>query len=190
MITKKTALDNLYKKYSQCFSCPLGGLGRKNIVFGSGNIDCIIMLIGEGPGKQEDEQGIPFVGRSGQLLTKLLSIAGINRNALFIANIVKCRPPENRKPAYEEISVCTKLILFEQIKIIKPKIICTLGSTALEGLLNKKIKITQERGTIQKWNEYIVVPTFHPAYILRNPQETQKCIDDFILIEKISESFL
>ncbi len=188
MSSKIQRLENLYKKFSNCLQCPLGNLGRKNIVFGTGNPESLIMLIGEGPGEKEDLSGKPFVGRSGQLLTKLLHIAGIDRSKIFISNIVKCRPPKNRKPTPIEIVTCTNLILFEQIKIIKPAVIGTLGSTALAGFRPGPIKITAERGLKFDWNAIPIIPTFHPAYLLRNPSAIEECLEDLIQIETISRS--
>jgi uracil-DNA glycosylase family 4 len=186
MSSKKILLENLYKKYLNCTQCPLGNLGRKNIVFGEGCENSKIMLIGEGPGEQEDLTGKPFIGRSGQLLTKLLNIAGINRSCIFISNIVKCRPPHNRKPIPIEITTCTNILLFEQIKIIKPMVIGTLGSTAFEGLFLRPAKITRERGIKKFWNNIPVIPTFHPAYLLRNPAAIDAFTDDLIQIEYLS----
>lgn len=186
MSSKIQLLENLYKKFSNCLQCPLGNLGRKNIVFGTGNPESHIMLIGEGPGEKEDLSGKPFVGRSGQLLTKLLHIAGIDRNTIFISNIVKCRPPNNRKPTSIETTTCTNLILFEQIKIIKPTIIGTLGATALTGFRSGPTKITVERGLKFHWNNITIIPTFHPAYLLRNPDSIEDFLKDLIQIETLS----
>lgn len=186
MSSKIQLLENLYKKFSNCLECPLGNLGRKNIVFGTGNPESHIMLIGEGPGEKEDMSGKPFVGRSGQLLTKLLHIAGIDRNTIFISNIVKCRPPNNRKPTSIETTTCTNLILFEQIKIIKPTIIGTLGATALTGFRSGPTKITAERGLKFHWNNITIIPTFHPAYLLRNPDSIEDFLKDLIQIETLS----
>lgn len=190
MTSKKILLENLYKKFSNCTQCPLGNLGRNNIVFGSGNPDSRIMLVGEGPGEQEDLTGQPFIGKSGQLLTKLLAIAGIDRNSIFISNVVKCRPPENRKPAPIEIKTCTNLLLFEQIKIINPLVIGTLGATSLEGFCTRPVKITKERGVKIPWNNIPLVPTFHPAYLLRNPSSVGLFVEDLIQIENLSRGRL
>lgn len=179
---KEQLLIKLYAPYANCTKCPLGKLGRTNVVFGDGNPDAQLMFIGEGPGKDEDIQGRPFVGRSGKLLTKILDLAGVPRSEVYISNIVKCRPPENRKPTQDEAKTCTKLLLCNQIKIIRPRIICTLGASALQGLLNNyDIKISQVRGkplVADLIPECIIVPTFHPAYILRNPKEMQTMYND------------
>lgn len=181
---KQNLLNELYAPFQKCTQCPLGTQGRKHVVFGDGNPDATLFLIGEAPGASEDAQGIPFVGRSGQLLNKALAMANIKREDLFISNIVKCRPPNNRKPLPLEINTCKKLFLLNQIRIVNPKIICVLGSTALEGLIEKKIKITQERGNCIDFNGIIIVPTYHPSYVLRNPKLLDTLIDDFKLAIK------
>lgn len=165
---KEKSLNALYAPYKNCKQCPLGSLGRKTVVFGEGNINAKLMFIGEAPGEQEDIQGRPFVGKSGRLLTQTLQGLGVNREDVYITNIVKCRPPNNRKPYPLESKSCKELLLIKQIEIINPRIICTLGSAALEGLLESPIQITKLRGTIVPWKERFILPTFHPAYILRN----------------------
>ncbi|CAN5204768.1 type-4 uracil-DNA glycosylase [soil metagenome] len=179
---KQQLLNKLYAPYTNCTACPLGMLGRTNVVFGDGNPDAQLMFIGEAPGKDEDRLGKPFVGRSGKLLTKILELAQIQRPDVFISNVVKCRPPSNRKPMEKEASICTNLLLFNQIKIIRPHVICTLGASALQGLLNNyEIKISQVRGkpiVSEIIPNTIILPTFHPAYILRNPKEMQTMLDD------------
>lgn len=177
---KQELLDALYAPYKKCTECPLGMLGRKNVVFGEGNPNAALMLIGEGPGKDEDEQGRPFVGRSGKLLTRALELAGISREEVFITNIVKCRPPNNRAPKPEEAGTCKGLFLFNQIKIIRPQIICTLGSVALHELLDPSYKITKVRGKRLTHGEITVLPTYHPAYVLRNPAAANDFLDDII----------
>lgn len=179
---KQKLLNELYAPYLKCTECPLGTQGRTKVVFGSGNPDSSFMLIGEGPGQEEDRQGLPFVGRSGKLLNKVFELLGIERESIFITNVVKCRPPQNRKPFENEMLTCTNLFLFKQIKIIRPKVICTLGATALQGLINNfDIKISKIRGKPIKAHhipEIFIMPTFHPAYILRNPKEFNTLFDD------------
>ncbi len=176
---KQQLLNKLYAPYQKCLECPLGFLGRINVVFGEGNPDADFMFIGEAPGKDEDIQGRPFVGRSGQLLNKVLELIGMQRPNLFITNIVKCRPPGNRKPTPEESNTCKKLLLKKQIKIISPKIICTLGAASLQALLEDyTIKISKVRGKLTSWENIPVLPTYHPAYILRNPKELQTLVND------------
>ncbi len=177
-IYKQELLNKLYEPYKRCMACPLGSLGRTNVVFGEGNPDTNLLFVGEGPGRDEDAQGKPFVGRSGQLLNRTLEALGINRSDVFITNIVKCRPPNNRKPMPLESKTCKNLLLLNQIKIIRPKVICTLGATALEGLIEKVIKITKIRGTVLQMGPITIIPTFHPAYVLRNPNEQQTLLQD------------
>ena len=178
---KQDILEKLYAPYKNCTMCPLGSLGRTNVVFGEGNPNATLMLIGEGPGKDEDAQNRPFVGRSGQLLTRALTHCGVDRSTIFITNIVKCRPPENRAPTPLESTTCRNLLLLKQIKIIRPSVICTLGSTALRYLLDQEIKITQMRGKLIHKDTFIVIPTYHPAYILRNPPALSTFIGDIAL---------
>ncbi len=179
---KQNLLNKLYAPYVKCVQCPLGKLGRTNVVFGEGNPDARLMFIGEGPGQEEDRLARPFVGRSGQLLNKVFGLIGIKREEVFITNIVKCRPPDNRKPFKNEMITCTDILLFNQIKIIRPDVICTLGSTALQGLThNFDIKISSLRGKSLKPDRFpqiIVIPTYHPAYILRNPKELNTLYED------------
>lgn len=181
-IYKQRLLDKLYAPYIKCIECPLGFQGRKNVVFGDGNPDAKIMFVGEGPGQQEDIQGKPFVGRAGKLLNKVFELVGLQRSDVFISNIVKCRPPNNRKPLEIEAFTCTNLLLFNQIKIIRPKVICALGASALQGLLNNyDAKISKVRGkpiVADNLPNYIIMPTYHPAYILRNPAELQTLFQD------------
>ncbi len=175
---KQTLLNQLYEPYKNCTMCPLGTLGRKSVVFGEGDPDANLMFIGEGPGRDEDEQGRPFVGRSGQLLTRTLAAHNTKRENVFISNIVKCRPPDNRTPTELESTTCKKLLLEKQIKIIRPAVICTLGSTALTHLTGKQFKITSTRGKILEQDGVMVIPTYHPAYILRNPSEISTFSND------------
>lgn len=182
---KQDLLDALYAPLKNCIQCPLGFLGRKNVVFGEGNPDADLLFIGEAPGKEEDIQGRPFVGRSGQLLNKALALVGIERSAVYITNIVKCRPPNNRVPLPIETSTCMNLLLFNQIKIIRPRIICTLGSIALNSLLGKPFAITKVRGSHIPYHDMIVVPTYHPAYILRNQTQATTWLSDFKAIKAL-----
>ncbi|MGC8870818.1 MAG: uracil-DNA glycosylase [Brevinematia bacterium] len=149
----------------KCKSCPLH-LSRKQAVPGYGNYNAKLMIIGEAPGREEDIQGKPFVGRAGQLLTKLLEEIGIKREEVYITNVVKCRPPENRVPTPEEIKSCNHF-LRRQLEIINPKIVLLLGSTASKAFLGEE-KITKIRGEIIDIEGIIVIPTFHPAAVLRD----------------------
>ncbi len=185
---KQQQLSDLNKKYKDCMSCPLGSLGRKQVVFGDGNPDALIMFIGEGPGRDEDSQGKPFVGRAGQLLSKIIEAMGIAREEVYISNVVKCRPPQNRTPLPNERDTCKDLLLLKEIEIIKPKIICTLGSSATQALLGDQVKITQARGLFATFNGIPVMPTYHPAYLLRNPAEKRTVWEDMKkIMEKIRE---
>lgn len=185
---KQQLLDELYAPYQKCTQCPLGFLDRKNVVFGEGNPDSNLMFIGEGPGAEEDKQGRPFVGRSGKLLTATLEKLGISRADVFISNVVKCRPPENRKPLPLESKTCKNLLLLNQIKIIRPKVICALGATAVEGLLEKSIPMNKLRGQKLEYESSMLIPTYHPAYILRNPPAFKDFFSDIkFAIEIASE---
>ncbi|MCK4265020.1 uracil-DNA glycosylase [Candidatus Babeliales bacterium] len=175
----------LYQPYRNCTKCPLGQLGRTQVVFGEGNPNSNLMFIGEGPGRNEDKQGHPFVGRAGQVFDKIIEAMNIKRDEIWISNVVKCRPPNNRVPLPQESSKCTELMLFREIEIIKPKIICTLGATATQALLGPNAKLSQVRGQIQKYKKTLVVPTYHPAYLLRNPAQKKKVWQDMQQILKI-----
>lgn len=165
---KQQLLNTLYEPYQKCLKCPLGYLGRTTVVFGSGNPDTNLMIIGEAPGKTEDLTGLPFVGKSGQLLTKILFHFGIEKKEVFITSAVKCRPPLNRTPTQKEIATCKNILLLNQIAIIQPLAICTLGSTAWNSLFEENIKISTSRDTIKYFQNIPVIPTYHPAHILRN----------------------
>ncbi len=181
---KGQLLQALYAPYKQCMMCPLGGLGRKNVVFGDGNPDADLLFIGEGPGREEDLQGKPFVGRSGKLLNRALNHVGIDRDIVYITNIVKCRPPNNRAPTPLEATTCMNLLLYNQLKIIRPKLICTLGSIALNNLLGSPSSIGKMKGKIIKWEGIRIIPIYHPAYILRNQTQGKAWIEDFKVIKK------
>lgn len=174
---KAQKLENLRNKHRPMEESPLYLPGCSQIVFGEGNPDAEILFIGEAPGKQEDEQGRPFVGRSGQLLSRMLERANIKRTNAYITNIVKCRPPQNRTPTTEEIEI-GKPVLNEQIAIIEPSVICTLGSTALQALLGKGFPITKVRGTTLFYQNTLLIPTYHPAYILRNQSMGKNFFED------------
>lgn len=185
---KQNLLDELYKPYQRCLACPLATQGRTKVVFGAGNADAKLMIIGEAPGQEEDTQGLPFVGRSGKLLSQIFEIIGIQRTDIYITNIVKCRPPGNRKPLPEESTICKKLLLNNQIKIIRPAIICTLGAAAIEGIFEKNnTRISKLRGTTLSYDHITLIPTYHPAYILRNPKELPYLVDDITTAYKLSQ---
>ena len=159
-----------------CKKCELHKT-RGNIVFGTGSTSADLMFVGEGPGAEEDKQGIPFVGRSGQLLTKMIEAMGHTRETIYIANIVKCRPPENRNPFEDESATCIPF-LYRQIEYIKPKVIVCLGSVAAQNLLKTKLGISKIRGEFVELNGVKVMPTFHPAYLLRNGKMKKPCWED------------
>ncbi len=160
------SLDSLKAEVSICEKCGLSKT-RKNVVFGDGSGKAKLVFVGEAPGEDEDIQGLPFVGRSGQLLTKIIEAMGLKRKDVYIANILKCRPPDNRPPTPDEITACREN-LRRQIGIIKPKVICTLGKFASQTLLNTETPISALRGKFGCYNGIKVMPTFHPAYLLRN----------------------
>jgi len=179
-------LEEIAQDIQGCTQCPLHQ-ARTNTVPGEGNPKAKLVFVGEGPGKNEDIQGRPFIGRSGNLLTKMIADMGLSREEIFITSIVKCRPPNNRTPLKTEINAC-KLYLREQLRVIRPGIICTLGAPAAMTLLRKKGSMTAIRG---KWFEYEgikLMPTFHPAYLLRNPSKKQEVRIDFQEIMKIYNS--
>lgn len=165
-IKPPASLKGLKDEVCLCEKCELFKT-RKNVVFGEGSDKAKLIFVGEAPGEDEDCQGLPFVGRSGQLLTKIIEAMGLKREDVYIANILKCRPPDNRPPAPDEILACRDN-LRRQIDIIKPKVICTLGKFASQTLLNTETPISALRGKFDYYNGIKVMPTFHPAYLLRN----------------------
>jgi len=175
---KTEQLKSLNCKYVDCTACPLGTQGRTQVVFGKGSPQASLMFVGEGPGRDEDAQGAPFVGRSGKLLTQIIEAMGLTRDDVYISNVVKCRPPENRTPLPNESSTCKNLLLLKEIDVVRPKIICTLGSTATKALLGDELKITATRGMFVEWRNVLVLPTYHPAYLLRNPAEKRTVWED------------
>ncbi|HTL73699.1 MAG TPA: uracil-DNA glycosylase [bacterium] len=176
---KTAAFAALRERALACVKCPNLAASRKTVVFGVGNIDSPLMFVGEAPGADEDEQGEPFVGAAGQLLTKIIGAAGLSRADVYIANILKCRPDTpgqtsgNRKPTPAEMETCIPY-LHEQIDLIRPKVIVALGATAVEGLLGKTIGITKLRGHWQTYRDTPLMPTYHPAYLLRNQAMAEK----------------
>lgn len=160
-------LRNLYQVFHNCEACALGTT-RRNFVFGEGHHNASLMFVGEAPGAEEDVCGRPFVGPAGQLLDKIIEAMKIRRDQVFIANVVKCRPPENRAPLNDETATCSP-ILAKQIETVKPKVIVALGSSALRYFAGPQASITRMRGQFMEWQGYQVMPTLHPAYLLRNP---------------------
>ena len=176
---KAAAFAALGVRALACMKCPNLASSRKTVVFGVGNPDAQLMFVGEAPGADEDAQGKPFVGRAGELLTKIIQATGLQRGDVYIANILKCRPDTpgqasgNRKPTPEEMATCIPY-LHEQIDLIRPKVLVALGATAVEGLLGKTMGITKLRGTWQIYRGIPLMPTYHPAYLLRNLAITEK----------------
>ncbi|HEV2327168.1 MAG TPA: uracil-DNA glycosylase, partial [Verrucomicrobiae bacterium] len=176
---KAAAFAALRERVLGCAKCAHLASSRKNVVFGVGNIDAQLMFVGEAPGADEDAQGEPFVGRAGELLTRIIQATGLQRSDVYIANILKCRPDTprqssgNRKPTTDEMATCVPY-LHEQIDLIRPRVIVALGATAIEGLLGTTVGITKMRG---QWNTYRgtpLMPTYHPAYLLRNQAMSEK----------------
>jgi uracil-DNA glycosylase len=174
-------LEAIREEIGDCTRCKLHK-GRKNIVFGEGDPNASLVFVGEGPGFEEDQQGRPFVGAAGQLLTDII-VKGmkIRREEVYICNIVKCRPPENRNPELDEVEACIGFVK-KQIAAIRPKVIVTLGNVPTQNLLGTKQGITRMRGTWQEYNGIPVMPTFHPSYLLRSPSEKKKVWEDIQLV--------
>ena len=160
-----------------CRLCKLHTLGRRQVVFGVGNPNADLMFVGEAPGADEDIQGEPFVGRAGQLLTKIIEAIGLQRSDVYIANVIKCRPPGNRNPEPDEVERCEPF-LFRQIDTIKPKVIVALGKFAAQSLLQTSDPITRLRGREYRFRSATLIPTFHPAYLLRNPSSKREVWED------------
>ena len=176
---KLAAFADLRARALACVKCSNLASSRKNVVFGVGNINASLMFVGEAPGADEDQQGEPFVGKAGQLLTKIIQTMGLTRETVYIANILKCRPDTpgqaagNRKPTTAEMETCIPY-LHEQIDLIKPKVLVALGGTAVEGLLGKTVGIMKLRGTWHTYRGIPLMPTYHPAYLLRNQALSEK----------------
>lgn len=175
-------IDDLCREAAGCKRCSLSGT-RKNVVFGDGDTEAGIVFVGEAPGADEDEQGLPFVGRAGQLLTNIIKAMGLERKDVYICNILKCRPPGNRNPLPEEIRLCEPY-LKQQLQLISPRIICALGSFAAKTLLKTETPITALRGRFHLYEGIKLMPTYHPAYLLRNPSAKKQVWEDVQLIMK------
>jgi uracil-DNA glycosylase len=190
---KSRAMEQLRARALVCLRCPHLAAARRNVVFGVGDINASLMLVGEAPGGDEDAQGEPFVGLAGQLLTRIIQTMGFSRETVYIANILKCRPDTpgqrsgNRPPTDEEMETCIPYLL-EQIDLIQPKVIVALGATAVKGLLHNKTGITRLRGQWQEFRGIPTMPTYHPAYLLRNQAlaEKRKVWEDMLrVMEKL-----
>jgi len=178
------ALAAVRADIGDCTRCKLHTLGRRQIVFGVGNPNADLMFVGEAPGGDEDIQGIPFVGRAGQLLTKIIEAIGLTRGDVYIANVIKCRPPGNRNPEPDEVDQCEPF-LFRQIDTVKPKVIVALGKFAAQCLLRTTDPITRIRGREFKYRDAILIPTYHPAYLLRTPSAKREVWEDMKRVRAI-----
>ena len=167
-----------------CSRCKLHTLGRRQVVFGVGNPEASLMFVGEAPGADEDIQGVPFVGRAGQLLTKIIEAIDLKREDVYIANVIKCRPPQNRNPEQDEVETCEPF-LFQQIDMIKPKVVVALGTFAARALLRTLDPISRLRGRVYEYRGAKLIPTFHPAYLLRNPSSKREVWEDMKLVRSL-----
>lgn len=179
---ERPLLDDIRRELGDCRRCKLC-TGRKNIVFGSGNPRAELVFVGEGPGENEDQQGVPFVGAAGQLLTKMIEAMGYRRDDIYICNVVKCRPPGNRNPEPDEVAACEPF-LRAQLKAIQPRAIVALGKFAAQTLLRDPTPITRMRGNWREYEGIQLMPTFHPAYLLRQPAEKRKAWEDLQQVMK------
>ena len=183
-LTLPNTLDKLKKQALECHLCLLSK-SRTNIVFGEGDFNADLMFIGEAPGATEDRLGKPFAGRSGELLTKMIeNVLQVKREEVYISNIVKCRPTDNRVPSTTEAHTCQPFLL-KQIELIKPKIIVALGSTAYYYLSGDDTPISKVRGTVHNQNNYTLIPTYHPSYLLRNPSAKKDVFEDLKMIREL-----
>ncbi|MCX5819214.1 MAG: uracil-DNA glycosylase [Deltaproteobacteria bacterium] len=178
-----SGLEAVRTELGDCRRCPLGDL-RHRLVFGEGNPHAELVFVGEAPGADEDAQGRPFVGRAGQLLTKIIVAMGLKREEVYICNIIKCRPPGNRNPQPEEISACEPFLI-RQLEAIRPRVICALGSFAAHTLLKSEAPITVLRGRFHSYQGIPLMPTYHPAYLLRNPGAKKQVWEDVRTIMKV-----
>lgn len=173
-------LEEVRREIGDCQKCPLSR-GRTNLVFGDGNPRADLVFVGEAPGEDEDRQGKPFVGRAGQLLTRIITSMKLTREDVYICNILKCRPPGNRNPKPEEIKACEPFLI-RQLEAIKPRIICALGTFAAHTLLRTDVPITVLRGKFHAYQGIKLMPTYHPAYLLRNPGAKKQVWEDVKMI--------
>ena len=175
--TAVETLTLIREDLGECVRCKLSGLGRRQIVFGTGNPTADLMFVGEAPGADEDAQGVPFVGRAGQLLTKMIEAMGFARDEVYIANVLKCRPPGNRDPEPDEVARC-KPFLLRQVASVGPKVIVTLGAFASRALLDTDVPISRLRGRIHDFHGAPLIPTFHPSFLLRSPGYQREAWED------------
>ena len=173
-----TPLQELAQSLVNCERCKLATLGRSQVVFGVGNPHASIMFVGEAPGFNEEQKGEPFVGAAGKLLNDLLASAGLSRDQIYIANVIKCRPPNNRDPEQDEVETC-KPFLLQQIRLIKPKLVCTLGNWATQTLLERKVGITKVKAQAFYLNDFVLFPLLHPAAALHQGNLLPTLKEDF-----------
>ncbi len=185
-VEARMTLDDIREELGDCSRCKLSG-SRTSIVFGSGNPDARLMFIGEAPGSEEDRQGLPFVGRAGQLLTKIIESIGIERNDVYICNVLKCRPPKNRNPEADEVETCSPF-LRQQLEAVRPQIVCCLGTFASQTMLGMKVPISKLRGRFHDIEGIRFIATFHPAYLLRNPAKKREVWEDMKQIREALNS--
>ena len=183
---RKGPFSKLREQVLRCTKCHELAATRHTVVFGSGNPEARLMLVGEAPGAEEDRQGLPFVGPAGQLLTKMLAAIGLSRDEVFIANVLKCRPPGNRPPQPQEIENCEPYLAL-QIELIHPKLICALGTFAAQTLLKTTAPISSLRNRIHDYRGIAVICTFHPSYLLRNPAEKRRSWEDLKKVRELLE---
>ena len=181
------ALAAIRADIGDCTRCKLHRLGRTQVVFGVGNPAADLMFVGEAPGGDEDIKGEPFVGRAGQLLTKIIEAIDLKREDVYIANVIKCRPPQNRNPEQDEVDTCEPF-LFRQIDVIHPKVIVALGTFAARALLRTLDPISRLRGRVFEYRGAKLVPTFHPAYLLRNPSSKREVWEDMKLVRSLLQA--
>jgi uracil-DNA glycosylase family 4 len=174
---RPSALEAIRNEIGDCTRCPLAFQGRHKIVFADGDPNARLMFVGEGPGADEDAQGLPFVGRAGQLLNNMINAMGLKREQVYIANVVKCRPPQNRTPEPDEANTCMQF-LWQQIDVVRPEILVALGSTAATYLLGRKASLSSLRGRIHDLRGSKLIVTYHPAYLLRDPTQKKEAWKD------------
>ena len=175
-------LAQLAASVKDCQACRLHE-GRRQVVFGAGNPAADLVFVGEAPGHEEDRQGEPFVGPAGQLLTRIIQAIGLTRQDVYILNVIKCRPPQNRNPLPDEMAAC-RPIIDKQLACLKPRVICALGTFAAQALLRTDERISRLRGRFHPMGDVLVRPTFHPAYLLRNPQDKRKVWEDMQAVQR------
>lgn len=182
LVSRASQLGAFHDSIRDCQACRLCK-GRRTVVFGSGSPDADVMFIGEAPGREEDRQGLPFVGAAGELLTRMIESTGLRREEVYIANVIKCRPPGNRDPEPDEVASCEPYLV-RQIEIVKPLVICTLGRFAAQALLKTTESMGKLRGQVLAYEGIKLIPTYHPAALLRNPQWKRPAWEDLKLVRR------